>query len=121
MVILPLQFGQVSIVGTMECASSVLMMFPFAQQISGRAKQVHPSSGACQSEKQELKLARSLCDSGSITDNRAPIIRESRGKTTTLRTRNLCSSHNKVSYYRTGPIAMIAALDQVEKPAGAGR
>jgi len=80
MVILPLQFGQVSIVGTMECASSVLMMFPFAQQISGRAKQVHPSSGACQSEKQELKLARSLCDSGSITDDDAPIIRESRGK-----------------------------------------
>jgi hypothetical protein len=28
-VILPLQFGQVSIVGTMECASLVLMMFPF--------------------------------------------------------------------------------------------
>jgi hypothetical protein len=39
-VIPPLQFGRVSIVGTMECASFVLMMFPFAQQISGRAKQV---------------------------------------------------------------------------------
>ena len=34
-VILPLQFGQVSIVGTMECASLVLMMFPFAQQSRG--------------------------------------------------------------------------------------
>jgi hypothetical protein len=53
-VILPLQFGQVSIVGTMEYASLVLMMFPFAQQISWRAKQVHPGAGACQSEKQEL-------------------------------------------------------------------
>jgi hypothetical protein len=47
----------------------------------GRAnKSSHPGSGACQSEKQELKLARSLCDSGSITNYRAPIIRKSRGK-----------------------------------------
>jgi len=45
----------------------------------GRAKHVHPGSGAYQSEKQELKLARSLCDSGSITNYRAPIIRKSRG------------------------------------------
>jgi hypothetical protein len=37
--------------------------------------------GVCQSEKQELKLAPSLCDSGSITNYRAPIIRKSRGKT----------------------------------------
>ena len=32
-VIPPLQFGQVSIVGTMECASLVLMMFPFAPNL----------------------------------------------------------------------------------------
>jgi hypothetical protein len=30
--------------------------------------------------RQELKLARSPCDSGSITNYRAPIIRKSRGK-----------------------------------------
>src|SRR5262249_16841760 len=34
----------------------------------GRAKGSHPRLGACQSEKQELGLARSLCDSGSITN-----------------------------------------------------
>jgi ferredoxin-NADP reductase len=36
--------------------------------------------GACQSEKQELELARSLCDSGSITKIIAPIIHNSRAK-----------------------------------------
>src|SRR5262249_44693399 len=41
---------------------------PFARQMSGRAKGSHPRLGACQSEKQELGLARSLCDSGSITN-----------------------------------------------------
>jgi hypothetical protein len=46
----------------------------------GEQTKVHPGSGACRSEKQELKLARSLCDSGSITNYRAPIIRKSRGK-----------------------------------------
>src|SRR5271165_3411115 len=61
------------------------MSHPFAQTNVGASKQkVHPGSGACQSEKQKLKLARSLCDSGSIADSRAPIIRKSRGKTTTL-------------------------------------
>jgi len=61
------------------------MSHPFAQTNVGASKQkVHPGSGACQSEKQEFKLARSLCDSGSIADSRAPIIRKSRGKTTTL-------------------------------------
>jgi len=30
-------------------------------------QKAHPGLGACQSEKQELELARSLCDSGSIT------------------------------------------------------
>jgi hypothetical protein len=33
-----LQFGQISIVDTTERASLVLMMFPFAQRMSGRAK-----------------------------------------------------------------------------------
>jgi len=36
--------------------------------MSGRAKKAHPGLGACQSEKLELELARSLCASGSITD-----------------------------------------------------
>src|SRR5215475_4480038 len=41
---------------------------PFARQMSVRAKGSHPRLGACQSEKQELGLARSLCYSGSITN-----------------------------------------------------
>src|SRR5215471_15463947 len=31
-------------------------------------QKAHPRLDACQSEKQELELARSLCDSGSITN-----------------------------------------------------
>src|SRR5262249_15705161 len=60
-----LQFGQISIVGTTEHASLVLMMFPFARRNVGASKEAHPGVGACQSEKQELRTARSLCDSGS--------------------------------------------------------
>ena len=63
-----LQFGQISIVGTTEHARLVLMTFPFAQQNVGASKKAHPGLGACQSEKLELELARSLCDSGSITN-----------------------------------------------------
>jgi hypothetical protein len=62
-----LQFGQISIVGTTEHARLVLMTLPFARQNGRGEKKAHPGLGACQSEKQELKLARSLCDSGSIT------------------------------------------------------
>ena len=62
-----LQFGQLSIVGTTEHARLVLMTFPFAQQNVGASKKAHPGLGACRSEKLELELARSLCDSGSIT------------------------------------------------------
>lgn len=43
------------------------MTLPSARQMSGRAKKAHPGLGACQSEKQELELARSLCASGSIS------------------------------------------------------
>ena len=60
-----LQFGQLSIVGTTEHARLVLMTLPFARQNVGASKRL--GLGACQSEKQELELARSLCDSGSIT------------------------------------------------------
>jgi hypothetical protein len=63
-----LQFGQISIVGTMEHASLVLMTFPFARQNVGASEKAHPGVGACQSEKQELELAESPCDSGSITN-----------------------------------------------------
>src|SRR5262247_272698 len=61
-----LQFGQLSIVGTTEHARLVFMTLPSPDKMSGRAKGSHPGWGACQSEKQELELARSLCDSGSI-------------------------------------------------------
>ena len=47
----------------------MVMTLLFARQLSGRAKKAHPGLGACQSEKQELELARSLCASGSITDD----------------------------------------------------
>ena len=51
-------------------------------------------------------MARSLCDSGSITENRAPIIRKSRAKTTTP-----CQDETmKVSHYRTAPVVMITEL-----------
>ena len=66
--ILLLQFGQISIAGSTEHASVVLMTFPSPDKMSGRAKRLTLGLGACQSEKQELELARSLCDSGSITN-----------------------------------------------------
>ena len=62
-----LQFGQLSIVGTTEHARLVLMTLPFARQNVGGEQKAHPGLGACQSEKQKLELARSLCYSGSIT------------------------------------------------------
>jgi hypothetical protein len=66
-----LQFGQISIVGTTEHARLVLMTFPFAQQNVGASKKAHPGLGACQSEKLELELARSLA-----TAARSPILCE---------------------------------------------
>src|SRR5262249_56180361 len=50
-----LQFGQISVVGTTEHASLVLMMFPFARRNVGASEEAHPGVGACQSEKQELR------------------------------------------------------------------
>jgi hypothetical protein len=38
-VISPLQFRQISVIGTMERASLVLMLFPFAQTNVGASKQ----------------------------------------------------------------------------------
>ena len=62
-----LQFGQFSIVGTTEHARLVLMTLPFARQNVGASKRLTLDWVPGQSEKQELELARSLCDSGSIT------------------------------------------------------
>jgi hypothetical protein len=61
-----LQFGQLSIVGTTEHARSHDTSFR-PTECRGKQK-AHPGLGARQSEKQELELARSLCDSGSITN-----------------------------------------------------
>src|SRR5262245_4387325 len=63
-VISPLQFGQISIVGTTEQASLVLMPFLSPDKCRGEHTG-SPSLGACHSEKQEL--ARSLYGSGSIS------------------------------------------------------
>ena len=63
-----LQFGQILVVGTTENARLTVMTLPSARQMSGRTKKAHPGLGACQSGKQELEIARSLCASGSITD-----------------------------------------------------
>ena len=73
-----LQFGQISVVGTPEYARLTLMTLPFARQNVGASKNAHPALGACQSEKLELELARSPCDSGSITKYCAPVIYKSR-------------------------------------------
>ena len=62
-----LQFGQLSIVGTTEHARLALMTLLFRPTECRGEQKAHPGLGACQSEKQELELARSLCDSGSIT------------------------------------------------------
>ena len=62
-----LQFGQLSIVGTTEDARLALMTLLFRPTECRGEQKAHPGLGACQSEKQELELARSLCDSGSIT------------------------------------------------------
>jgi hypothetical protein len=55
-VISPLQFGQISVIGTTERAVMVLMMFPFARTNVRSSKRIHPGSGACQPERQELKM-----------------------------------------------------------------
>src|SRR5262249_59030270 len=60
-----LQFGQISMVGTTKQASLVLMTRSF-RLTTCRGKKAHPGLGVCESEKQELRLARSPCDSGSI-------------------------------------------------------
>jgi hypothetical protein len=66
LIVIPLfQFGQISVVGTTKHASLLLMTFYFAGQNVGASERAHRP---CQSEKQELELARSLCDSGSITN-----------------------------------------------------
>src|SRR5262245_63825756 len=61
-----LQFGQISMVGTTEQASLVLMTRSFRLTTCRGDKKAHPGLGVCESEKQELIPARSLCDSGSI-------------------------------------------------------
>src|SRR5215813_9237141 len=62
-----LQFGQLSIVGTTEHARLVLMTLPFARQNVGASKRLTLDWMPVSLKKQELELARSLCDSGSIT------------------------------------------------------
>jgi hypothetical protein len=59
-----LQFGQICMVRTTEQA--VLMTRSFRLTKCRGDKRAHPGLGVCESEKQELRLARSLCDSGSI-------------------------------------------------------
>ena len=46
----------------------------------GASNKAYPGLGACQSEKLELELARSLCASGSIPDMVRLIIHKSREK-----------------------------------------
>jgi hypothetical protein len=81
-VISPLQFGQISIAGTMEDISLVLMIFPFTQRNARR--QNSPGSGAHESEKQELGIVPVALRQRLDHQQRAPIIRESRGKVTEL-------------------------------------
>src|SRR5260370_16738163 len=50
-----LQFGQISIVGTTEHPSLVLMTFPFARRTVGASEKAHPGLEACRSDKQQLR------------------------------------------------------------------
>jgi hypothetical protein len=63
-----LQFGQISVVGTTENVRLPVTTLPFARQNVAASKRLTPGLDACQSKKQELELARSLCASGSITN-----------------------------------------------------
>src|SRR6516164_6827929 len=77
-----LQFGQISIVGTTEHASLVLMMFPFARRNVGASEEAHPGVGACQSEKQELRTGPVALRQRLDREHCAPIICKSREKMT---------------------------------------
>ena len=81
-----LQFGQISIVGTTEHASLVLMTFPFARRNVGASEKAHPGLGACQSEKQELRTGPVALRQRLDRQYCAPIIRKSRGKRPLKRT-----------------------------------
>jgi len=63
-----LQFGQISTVGTTEHASLVLMTFPFARHNVGAAKRLTLEWVPANLKSKSWKLARSLCDSGSIAN-----------------------------------------------------
>jgi hypothetical protein len=63
-----LHFGQISIVGTTEHASFVLMTFPFARQNVGAAKRLTLEWVPANLKSKSWKLAGSLCDSGSIAN-----------------------------------------------------
>jgi hypothetical protein len=77
-----LQFGQISIVGTTEDASLMLMMFPFARRNVGASEEAHPGVGACQSEKQELRTGPVALRQRLDREHCAPIICKSREKMT---------------------------------------
>jgi hypothetical protein len=75
-----LQFGQISIVGTSEHGSLVLMTYPFARRNVGASEKAHPGLGACQSEKQELRTGPVALRQRLDRHHCAPIIRKSRGR-----------------------------------------
>jgi hypothetical protein len=62
------QFGQISMVGTTERVSLVLMTPPSTQRMSGRTKRFTLARVAVSLKGKRWKLARSLCDSGSIAN-----------------------------------------------------
>src|SRR5262249_39459043 len=63
-----LQFGQISIVGSTEHASFVLMTFPFARQNVGAAKRRTLEWVPANLKSKSWKLAGWLCDRGSIAN-----------------------------------------------------
>src|SRR5438067_9536718 len=73
-----LQFGQISIVGTMEHISLVLTTSPFARRNVGASEKAHPGVGACQSEKQELRTGPVALRQRLDRQHCAPIICKSR-------------------------------------------
>jgi hypothetical protein len=75
-----LQFGQISIVSTMEDTGMVFMIFSFRPTECEASKNSPGLGGARQSEKQELEIVSAALRQRLDRQHHAPIIRKSRGK-----------------------------------------
>src|SRR5215471_16303494 len=74
-------------------------------------QKAHPRLGACQSEKQELGLARSLCGAARLQYYCAPIIQKSREKRSKLRrwSWRTCAAYHQSRFQTARPVPSRAA------------